>query len=78
VLALIERKASGEEVHAEPLPAAPGPRTPDLMAALERSLEEAQARAGEATKAGKPARAKPRAKAPAANTARKPTRAKSR
>jgi len=74
VLALIERKASGEEAPAEPGPAAPETRAPDLMSALEASLQEAQARAGEGAKAGKPKR---RAKAPAAKPARKSTRAKS-
>jgi DNA end-binding protein Ku len=74
VLALIERKASGEEIPAEPGPAAPETQAPDLMSALEASLQEAQARGGEGAKAGKPKR---RTKAPAAKPARKSTRAKS-
>jgi DNA end-binding protein Ku len=74
VLELIERKASGEEVAAEPGPAAPETQVPDLMSALEASLQEAQARGGEGAKAGKPKR---RTKTPAAKPPRKSTRAKS-
>lgn len=68
VLAVIERKAAGEEVAAEPRPAAKTTKAPDLMGALQASLQQARARAGAGTgrggsgagkkaRAGKPAKA---------------------
>jgi DNA end-binding protein Ku len=45
LLALIERKAEGEEVLTAPAPEAPAPtRAPDLMAALEESIAAVQGR----------------------------------
>jgi DNA end-binding protein Ku len=43
VLALIERKASGEEAIEAPVPAASTPKVVDLLAALEASVREAKA-----------------------------------
>lgn len=52
--AIIDRKSKGEPI--EPPPAPPAPKaTPDLMGALERSLEEVRKRTGAATK--RPSRA---------------------
>ncbi|MGH2850211.1 MAG: Ku protein [Solirubrobacteraceae bacterium] len=72
VLAMIERKAAGEEISLAP--AAPAPKAvPDLMAALQASIEavgrHAEGEAGEA-----PAKPKRRARAAASSTARKPAR----
>jgi DNA end-binding protein Ku len=47
VLDLIERKAGGEEVVVEPPPAVEATRTPDLMGALQASLERARATRGD-------------------------------
>jgi DNA end-binding protein Ku len=47
VLDLIDRKASGEEVVVEPLPAMQELRSPDLMGALQASLEQARERGGD-------------------------------
>jgi DNA end-binding protein Ku len=44
LLALIERKASGEQVAFEPPAHEPQPQAPDLMSALEASIEEVRAR----------------------------------
>jgi DNA end-binding protein Ku len=72
VLDLIERKAGGEEIAVDPGPApADGMKAPDLISALEASLEEARARGGEN------GRAKGKAKAPKRAPAPKRTRAKS-
>lgn len=67
LLEMIERKAAGEEVVAEPRPPAETTRAPDLMGALQASLERARERgaahpegkagAGKRTRTGK-ARAK--------------------
>lgn len=63
VLALIERKAAGEEITSEPVPAPAPASAPDLMAALEASL--AAATGGVAASAQKkPGAAKPRAAKP--------------
>ncbi|MBX5442667.1 MAG: Ku protein [Solirubrobacteraceae bacterium] len=65
VLALIERKAAGEEVVVQERPEEEPAEVPDLMAALQASLEAVRAETGE--KATKPARrttaAAPRQKA---------------
>jgi DNA end-binding protein Ku len=61
VLALIERKAAGEEIAVQPEAAAPA-RVPDLMAALEASLAAAPAAKPKKRSAKKPA-AKKRAAA---------------
>jgi DNA end-binding protein Ku len=85
VLDLIDRKASGEEVVVEPRPAVETLQSPDLMGALQASLERARRREGDASassssagangKAGerKKASAKksPAAKAPATKAAGK-------
>jgi DNA end-binding protein Ku len=72
VLALIERKAAGEEISVQETPQAEPAAVPDLMAALQASLDQVRGTSGpKAT----PARRKPAAaKAPAA--AKKPTAAK--
>ena len=46
VLDLIDRKASGEEVVVEPRPAVEALQSPDLMGALQASLEQARERGG--------------------------------
>src|SRR5436309_11942367 len=66
VLALIERKAAGEEVAVQPAVEEAPAEVPDLMTALQASLEQVRSRTG----AG--ADAKPKRKAPA----KKPARAK--
>jgi DNA end-binding protein Ku len=72
VLELIERKASGEEIAVEPVPAgADTLQAPDLISALEASLQEARARGGENGKPKGKVKAAKRAPAP------KRTRAKS-
>ncbi len=48
VLDLIDRKASGEEIVVEPRPAVETLQTPDLMGALQASLERARERGGDA------------------------------
>jgi DNA end-binding protein Ku len=69
VLALIERKAAGEELVAPSAPEEPA-KVLDLMAALEASLQRTGARqTGEQQPAGRPA-VKPPAKAAAKKTAR--------
>jgi len=45
LLELIDRKAGGEEVVVEPRPAVEAPQAPDLMGALQASLERARGRA---------------------------------
>ncbi len=72
VLDLIERKAEGQEIAIEQAPEAPA-KVPDLMAALEASLAEAEDRAP-ASGNGKPAEKKPatRRKATAKSTPAKP------
>jgi DNA end-binding protein Ku len=62
VLDLIDRKASGEEVVVEPRPAVEALQAPDLMGALQASLEQARERGEETSGNGK---AKARKKAPA-------------
>jgi DNA end-binding protein Ku len=84
VLDLIDRKASGEEVVVEPRPAVEALQSPDLMGALQASLERARERDGDAAPAnGKtgarkkaaatksPAKRSSAAKAPAAKSAGK-------
>ncbi|HEX3517862.1 MAG TPA: Ku protein [Solirubrobacteraceae bacterium] len=68
VLALIERKAQGEEIAVQPAAEEVAAPAPDLMSALKASLEAVRARAGdEAPKKRK----KPSAKAPASKPAGK-------
>jgi DNA end-binding protein Ku len=68
VLALIERKAQGEEIAVAPAPEETREPAPDLMSALKASLDAVRARdetpAGAAKKRRKPASAKPAAKKP--------------
>jgi DNA end-binding protein Ku len=71
VLAMIERKAQGEEIAVQPAPEEISEPAPDLMSALKASLEAVRAREGDgAGKRRKPAAKKPAAKAAAA--AKKP------
>lgn len=72
VLDLIDRKASGEEVVVEPRPAVEAMQAPDLMGALQASLEQARARTG--APAGGNGGAKARKKAPAKKAAAKPAK----
>jgi DNA end-binding protein Ku len=69
VLALIERKAAGEEVAVQPAVEEAAP-VPDLMAALKASLDAARERTDDDAAAAEPAKAAPR-KRPAAGTRRK-------
>jgi DNA end-binding protein Ku len=79
VLDLIDRKASGEEVVVEPRPAVETLQSPDLMGALQASLERARERDGDAPspamangKDGTPKKASAK-KAPAKKTPTKPS-----
>jgi DNA end-binding protein Ku len=73
VLAMIERKAQGEEIAVQPAPEEIGEPAPDLMCALKASLEAVRAREGDsAGKRRKPAAKKPAVKAAAAAAAKKP------
>jgi DNA end-binding protein Ku len=64
VLALIERKAAGEEIAVQPAVEEEASPAPDLMAALKASLDAVRERSGDGAK--KPAAKKPAAKKPAA------------
>jgi DNA end-binding protein Ku len=59
VLAMIERKAQGEEIVVQPTPEEVSEPAPDLMSALKASLEAVRAREGDGAGAAK-AKAKPR------------------
>ncbi|MGH2874103.1 MAG: Ku protein, partial [Solirubrobacteraceae bacterium] len=72
VLALIERKAAGEEIAVAPAPDEPA-AVPDLMAALEASLAEVQAGSSD-----EPSRKQPARKRAAKQPEAKPTREKAR
>jgi DNA end-binding protein Ku len=77
VLDLIERKAAGEEIVAEPVVEAPA-KVLDLVAALEASLEKAQnAKERHPSVAAASSAKKPAAKAPAKKSAAKKAPAKS-
>jgi DNA end-binding protein Ku len=70
VLAMIERKAQGEEIAVQPAPEEISEPAPDLMSALKASLEAVRAREGDsAGKRRKPAAKKPAVKAAAAAAA---------
>jgi len=72
VLAMIERKAAGEQISVAP--AAPAPKAvPDLMAALQASID-AVGRHGDGDAGEAPAKPKRRARAASSSTARKPAR----
>ncbi len=83
VLALIERKAQGEEIAVQPAAEELAAPAPDLMSALKASLEAVRARdetpAGPAKKRRRPASVKPAAKNPGAGkpAAKKPVAKKS-
>jgi DNA end-binding protein Ku len=66
VLAMIERKAQGEEISVQPPPEELAAPAPDLMSALKASLDAVRAREGDTAKAKKPAAKKPAAKKPGA------------
>lgn len=69
VLAMIERKAQGEEIAVQPAPAEVSEPAPDLMSALKASLDAVRAREGD----GKaPARKPARETAAKASAAKKP------
>jgi DNA end-binding protein Ku len=72
VLDLIDRKASGEEIVVEPRPAVETLQSPDLMGALQASLERARERGGDT-----PAAANGKAGARKKTAAKKATAAKS-
>jgi DNA end-binding protein Ku len=72
VLALIERKAAGEEISIAEAPEAEPTAVPDLMAALQASLD--QVRGGSGPKKPAARRKAPAAKAAAAPAAKKPRR----
>jgi DNA end-binding protein Ku len=74
VLDLIDRKASGEEIVVEPRPAVEALQSPDLMGALQASLEQARERGGDAaTGNGKAATGNGKAKARKKALAKKPS-----
>jgi DNA end-binding protein Ku len=68
VLALIERKAQGEQIAVQPAPEDVAAPAPDLMSALKASLEAVRAREGDG---GPRKRTKPAAKKPSAAAAKK-------
>ena len=71
VLAMIERKAQGEEIAVQPAPEEISEPAPDLMSALKASLEAVRAREGDGTGAAK-GKAKAKARKPAAPKASAP------
>jgi DNA end-binding protein Ku len=70
VLALIERKAAGEQIAVQPAPEESGAPVPDLMSALKASLDAVKAR--DAGTNGAPKKRAPRAKPKASPAAAKP------
>jgi DNA end-binding protein Ku len=74
VLALIERKASGEEIAVQPARDEEAEPVPDLMAALRASLDAV--RAGDGDEAEPKPKKRPAAKSKAKSSARKPAAAK--
>jgi DNA end-binding protein Ku len=74
VLALIERKASGEEIAVQPARDEEAEPVPDLMAALRASLDAV--RAGDGDEPEPKPKKRPAAKSKAKSSARKPTAAK--
>ena len=70
VLELIERKAAGEEIAVQPAPEEPA-RVPDLMAALEASLDAVKERSGgDGASRRKPARSPAKKRSPARSKAK--------
>ncbi len=74
VLALIERKASGEEIAVQPARDEEAEPVPDLMAALRASLDAV--RAGDADEPAPKPKKRPTAKSKAKSSGRKPAAAK--
>ena len=74
VLALIERKASGEEIAVQPARDEEAEPVPDLMAALRASLDAV--RAGDADEPAPKPKKRPAAKSKAKSSGRKPAAAK--
>ncbi len=74
VLALIERKASGEEIAVQPARDEAAEPVPDLMAALRASLDAV--RAGDADEPAPKPKKRPAAKSKAKSSGRKPAAAK--
>jgi DNA end-binding protein Ku len=74
VLALIERKASGEDIAVQPARDEAAEPVPDLMAALRASLDAV--RAGDADEPAPKPKKRPPAKSKAKSTGRKPAAAK--
>ena len=74
VLALIERKASGEEIAVQPARDEEAEPVPDLMAALRASLDAV--RAGDADEPAPKPKKRPAAKSKATSSGRKPAAAK--
>jgi DNA end-binding protein Ku len=77
LLAMIERKAAGEEVMATPEEEREPTKAPDLMAALEESIAAVQGKRGGKTAKRKPTAKKRRAAAPKKAPAKKRAKAKS-
>jgi DNA end-binding protein Ku len=78
LMALIERKAEGEDVLAAAPPEEPQPtRAPDLMAALEESIAAVRGKEDGGAKAAKPAAKKKRKAAPKRSGSRSKQKAKS-
>jgi DNA end-binding protein Ku len=75
VLAMIERKAQGEQIAVQPAPEEATAPAPDLMSALKASLEAVRAREGDSGDGGGGNRRKAAAKKPKAEkaAAKKPT-----
>ena len=70
VLELIDRKAAGEEIAVQPAPEEPA-RVPDLMAALEASLDAVKERSGgDGASRRKPARSPAKKRSPARSKAK--------
>ena len=75
VLDLIDRKASGEEIVVEPRPAMEALQSPDLMGALQASLEQARERGGGETSGnGKAKTTRKKAPAKPATKSNKPAK----
>jgi DNA end-binding protein Ku len=76
VLALIERKAQGEEIAVQPAPEEVAAPAPDLMSALKASLDAVRERDGAAERKRAPARKAPAKKAAPKTRAKKPAPAR--
>ncbi len=72
VLALIERKASGDEIAVQPTEKADTSPVPDLMSALKASLDAVRERTGDAPATGRKPAVEPEAAEKKAGTSRKP------